>query len=201
MKNKTLVLIVICIAINIALGQVVSMLKLPIFLDSIGTLLAALLMGPWVGMLTGMCTNLIWGIFSGPIAAAFTPVAMVIGLSAGLLARNGMFRSLPRTVIAGIVVTVCVTLVATPIRTYLFGGVTGSGADLLVAYLSAVGTKLLQSVAWTVIGTNLIDKVVSCLIAWVLVLRLPERIKSQFPASAVVIAGKPAKANTSGAVS
>ena len=62
MRNKTLVLVAVCIAVNIALGQVVSTLKLPVFMDSIGTMLAALLMGPWVGMSTGLCTNLIWGL-------------------------------------------------------------------------------------------------------------------------------------------
>ena len=64
MRNKTLVLVAVCIAVNIALGQVVSTLKLPVFMDSIGTMLAALLMGPWVGMSTGLCTNLIWGLIS-----------------------------------------------------------------------------------------------------------------------------------------
>ena len=80
MRNKTLVLVAVCIAVNIALGQVVSTLKLPVFLDSIGTMLAVLLMGPWVGMSTGLCTNLIWGLISGPVAAAFAPVSMAIGL-------------------------------------------------------------------------------------------------------------------------
>ena len=181
MKNRTLVLMAICIAVNIGLGQVVSMLKLPIFLDSIGTLLAALLMGPWIGMLTGLFTNLIWGAITGPVAAAFAPVAMVVGLVAGLLNRRGMFRSLPLVILSGVVVTVCLTLVATPIRTYLFGGVTGTGTDFLVAYLNAVGTKLIQSVAWSVVGTNLIDKVVSCVVAWALVKQLPQRLKVQFP--------------------
>ena len=157
MKNKTLVLIAVCIAVNIALGQVVSTLKLPIFLDAIGTILAALLMGPWVGMFTGLCTNLIWGLASGPAAAAFAPVSMAIGLTVGFLGRHGLFRSLPLALVSGVLVTVVVTLVATPIRTYLFGGVTGSGADFLVAYLNAVGQKLLQSVAWAVVGTNLCD--------------------------------------------
>ena len=59
MKNRTLVLIALCIALNIGLGQAASTLKLPIFLDSIGTVLAALLMGPWVGMATGLVTNLL----------------------------------------------------------------------------------------------------------------------------------------------
>lgn len=181
MRNKTLVLVAVCIAVNIALGQVVSMLKLPVFFDTIGTILAALLMGPWVGMLTGLCTNLIWGLVSGPVAAAFAPVSMAIGLSAGFLGRRGLFRSLPLAVLSGVLVTVVVTLVATPIRTYLFGGVTGSGADFVVAYLNAVGQKLIQSVAWAVVGTNLIDKVLSCAIAWGIVKGLPRRMRAQFP--------------------
>ena len=83
--------------------------------------------------------------------------------------------------IAGVVITLFVTLVATPIRTYLFGGVTGSGADFFVAYLTAVGQKLLQSVALTVIWTNLVDKIVACLVAQAVVRQLPERIRSLFP--------------------
>lgn len=184
MKNKALVLTAICIAINMGLGQLASTIKLPIFLDSIGTILAALLMGPWVGMLTGLVTNVIWGLLTSPVAAAFAPVAMVIGLAAGILARSGMFRDIPRTILSGVIITVFVTIVATPIRTYLFGGVTGSGADFFVAYMNAVGSKLLQSVAITVIGANLADKVVSSLIAWFIVKRLPDRIKSQFPNAA-----------------
>lgn len=181
MKNKTLVLMAVCIAVNIGLGQIVSTLKLPVFLDSIGTLLAALLMGPWIGMMTGLFTNLIWGLFTGPVAAAFAPVAMVIGLVAGLLNRRYMFRSLPLVIVSGVVITICLTLVATPIRTYLFGGVTGSGTDFIVAYLNAVGKKLIEAVAWSVVSTNLVDKIVSCIIAWALVKQLPQRIKAQFP--------------------
>lgn len=181
MKNKTLMLAAICIAINMGLGQLASTVKLPIFLDSIGTILAAVLAGPWVGMLTGLATNVIWGVLTSPVAAAFAPVAMVIGLAAGFLARRGMFKSAPGAVLSGVVITIFVTLVATPIRTYLFGGVTGSGADFFVAYMNAVGAGLLKSVALTVIGSNLADKVVSCLIAWLIIKQLPEKVKSQFP--------------------
>jgi energy-coupling factor transport system substrate-specific component len=70
------------------------------------------------------------GLLTDPIAAAFAPVAMVIGLVAGWLARAGWFRTLPKVVVSGVIITLAVTLVAVPIRTTLFGGVTGSGADL-----------------------------------------------------------------------
>ena len=42
-STRTLVLIPIAIAINIAIGQLVYVLKLPIYLDSIGTVLVGAL--------------------------------------------------------------------------------------------------------------------------------------------------------------
>lgn len=181
LTTHMLVLISTCIAINMVLGQAASMIKLPIFLDSIGTFIAALLGGPWIAALTGLLTNLIWGLISSPVAAAFAPVAIVIGLSAGFLARAGMFNTWYKVVISGVIITICLTLVATPIRTYLFAGVTGSGADFIVAYIHATGEKLWQSVASTIILANLADKIITGLIAWQLVKHLPKRTKQQFP--------------------
>jgi energy-coupling factor transport system substrate-specific component len=177
---------VICIAINMVAGQAVSMLKLPIFLDSIGTVLCAILAGPWMAIATGLLTNLLWGLLTGPIAAAFAPVAMMIGLSAGLLARAGWFNNLPKVVVSSVVITLALTLVAIPIRSYLFGGATGSGADFVVAYLHAMGSDLQESVAVTVLGTNLLDKLLTVLIAWGLVRRLPQRTLRHFPQMAAV---------------
>ncbi|EMA3639694.1 ECF transporter S component [Providencia stuartii] len=181
LSSRTLALIVFSIAINMLVGQISSSIKLPIFLDSIGTIICALLAGPWIAALTGLLTNLLWGLLSGPIAAAFAPVAMMIGLSAGLLAHAGFFRTLPRVIFSGIVITLALMLVAVPIRTYLFAGTTGSGADFFVAYFHAVGENLLESVAITVLGANIADKIVSVLIAWLLVRRLPLRAQQNFP--------------------
>ena len=185
-STRTLTLMSAGIAINMVLGQLASMLKLPVFLDSIGTLLVALPAGPLAAMTTGLVTNLIWGLITSPVAAAFAPVAAVIGLVAGVLARMGGFRSLPRVLLSSLVITLAVVLVATPIRAYLFGGATGSGADFVVAYFNAIGSKLLESVAITVLGVNLADKVISALIAWLIVRGLAERTRSQFPLAAAV---------------
>lgn len=185
-SSRTLTLIVFSIAINMVVGQLSSMLKLPIFLDSIGTIICALLAGPWAALTTGLLTNLLWGLLSGPIAAAFAPVAMMIGLSAGLLARAGGFRTLPRVFLSGVVITFALMIVAVPIRTYLFGGTTGSGADFFVAYFHAVGDNLLESVAITVLGANIADKIISALVAWLLVRQLPERVQRNYPNMAKV---------------
>jgi energy-coupling factor transport system substrate-specific component len=177
----TLVLIAVAIVLNIAVGQLVSLLKLPIFLDSIGTILVGVLAGPWAGGLAGLLTNLIWGVISSPVAAAFAPVAMVIGITAGLCARYGLFKTWWLAILSGIIITVFNAVSAVPIRLYMFGGITGSGADFVTAYMLALGKDLFGSVVITVFTSNLLDKVVTALIVWGVVKALPGRTTARFP--------------------
>lgn len=93
--TRTLVLIPIAIAINIAIGQIVYLLKLPIYLDSIGTVLVGAIAGPWAGALTGALSNLLWGVLpvvTNTFAVPFFYVALVIGLLAGYFGRLGVFE-------------------------------------------------------------------------------------------------------------
>jgi hypothetical protein len=97
MSTSVLALMPVAIAINIAVGSIVSLLKLPIYLDSIGTVLVGALAGPWAGALTGILANLIWSLLpvpggAGPVNAFFAPVAGVIGLMAGFWAARGVFQ-------------------------------------------------------------------------------------------------------------
>lgn len=99
--TRTIVLIPVAIAINIILGQAVSAaLKIPIYFDSIGTILVGALAGPVAGALTGFLANTLWTYvvpppFHSDFAAPFAIVAAVIGLLAGLFGRVGWLR--PRT--------------------------------------------------------------------------------------------------------
>jgi energy-coupling factor transport system substrate-specific component len=178
-STVTLALIAFAIVLNMAIGQLVSLLKLPIFLDSIGTILVGILAGPLAGGLTGLLTNLIWGLISSPVAAAFAPVAMAIGIVAGLCAQYGLFKTWWQVIIAGVIITIFNAIVAVPIRLYMFGGITGSGADFMTAYMLALGKDLFGSVVVTVFTSNLLDKVVTALLAWGIVKALPVRTVSR----------------------
>jgi hypothetical protein len=97
LTTATLTLMAVAIAINITVGSITVLLRLPIYLDSIGTVLVGALAGPWAGALTGILSNLIWSILpipggAGPTAAFFAPVAGVIGLMAGFWATRGVFQ-------------------------------------------------------------------------------------------------------------
>lgn len=183
----TLALIPVAIVLNIVVGQITSALKLPIFLDSIGTILVGILAGPWAGLVTGLLTNIIWGLITSPVAAAFAPVAGVIGLVAGLCAKYGLFSNWWKTIISGVLIGIAASIVAVPIRVYMFGGITGSGADFITGYLLATGRDLFGSVIITVLTSNVPDKVVTTLVSWGIIKALPQRFVVRFPHAEAVI--------------
>jgi energy-coupling factor transport system substrate-specific component len=115
--TRTLVLMPIAIAINIVLGQTIaSVLKIPIYLDSIGTVLVGVLAGPIPGLVTGLLSNVLWTYvlpppFHNDYAAPFAFVAAFIGFYSGLVAQWGLMRSRPnadwgRVALAAVVVLV-----------------------------------------------------------------------------------------------
>jgi energy-coupling factor transport system substrate-specific component len=180
LDTRTLILISAAVVINIVGGQTVHFLKIPLYLDSIGTVLVAMMAGPVAGALAGVVTNIIWGLLINPVALAFIPVALVTGLVAGWFARIGWFRTWWQALIAGALLAVPTSIVAVPIITFLFGGVTGGGPDFAAAYMMAVGTSLVKSVAFSNLGVNAIDKSLTALIAWVVTSRLPIRLTTSY---------------------
>jgi hypothetical protein len=122
-STRVIVLIPIAIAINIVLGYTVqTILKLPIYLDSIGTILVGVLAGPIAGALTGILSNLIWqyapGIGGGTIGP-FAITAGVIGLLAGIWGQLAVYKSRPASgrqlILAAIAAAVIVIVVVIPI--------------------------------------------------------------------------------------
>jgi energy-coupling factor transport system substrate-specific component len=98
-STRVIVLMPVAIAINIVLGYTVGyVLKLPIYLDSIGTILVGVLAGPLAGAATGILSNLIWQyapFVSAPNIGPFAIVAGVIGLLAGIWGYVCVYRRRP----------------------------------------------------------------------------------------------------------
>jgi len=264
--TRTIVLIPIAMAINIVLGQTVaSVLKVPIYMDSIGTILVGVLAGPIPGLVTGILTNLVWTYvipspFHSDFAAPFAVVAAWIGLFSGLAAQWGFFRSRPNAswgkiagaallvilvlggigyygflpfytdgtftffgdtsgaapvfvlfgyliaigiiaaivglivllvvrrdigvayvAIAGLICGIVSAIISAPIAAVVFGGVTGSGTDLLVAAFQQAGADLQTAVLQQGLISDPIDKTLTFFIVFVLLQTLSRRVVARFP--------------------
>ncbi len=177
----SITLIAVGIALNLALGTVVLRLGLPLYLDSIGTVLVGALVGPWAGAATGFLSNLVWtltGLY--PQAFAWAGVAAIIGVLAGVFARSGWLNSIGKAALAGLITGVVSAVLSAPIATYVFGGVVGAGTDALVAAFRAAGLDALMSNVAQGTFSDPLDKLVSFVIVWSLLLALPAREKARF---------------------
>ena len=268
--TRTIVLMPIAIAINIILGQTVAAaLKVPVYLDSIGTILVGVLAGPIAGAITGGLTNLLWTYvlpapFHSDYAAPFFIVAVEIGLLAGIFGRFGFFRSRPNTptnrlaigalavvaivavigiygfipfysdgavtffaptaegstgpdplfvilgwlialllvasvvgllaylfirrdlgaayvFVAGLGCGIISAIISAPISAIVFGGVTGSGTDLLVAAFQQAGDDLGTAVLKQGLLSDPIDKTVTFFVVFALLGALSRRFVARFP--------------------
>lgn len=183
----TLVMIPVAVAINVAVGQLVILLKLPLYLDSIGTVLVGLLAGPWAGAVTGIISNLIWsitGLF--PQAWAWAHVAAVIGLLAGFFGRF-IKRNYVWWLAGGLLTGVVAAVLSAPVSAALFGGVTGTGQDFLVGLFRATGASIVEATLGQGIVSDPLDKLISFLLVFLVVLGLPKRFLLRFPRSENVV--------------
>ena len=180
-NTLTLVLIPVAIALNIAIGQLVITLKLPLYLDSIGTILVGVLVGPWAGAITGFLANVVWtlsGLF--PQAIAWAGVAAISGALAGVFGRSGWAAVWWKAVLAGLITGAVAAILSAPIAAYVFGGVTGTGTDAVVAMFRSAGLDALGANLGQGVVSEPLDKIVSYLVVWAVMLGLPARFKARF---------------------
>ncbi len=180
-STVTLVLIPVAIAINIVIGQIVVLLRLPVYLDSIGTMLVAAVAGPWAGALTGTLSNIIWGLAIDPNALPWFPVALAIGLVTGLCALAGLFNTWWKVIITGFLVALTAAIVSTPIAVYLYGGITASGSSFITAYLLQTGRDLIPAVLSSNFLVEPVDKITTALLAFAIIGGLSQRYLARFP--------------------
>ena len=170
-------LIPVCVALNIVGGYIASALRLPVYLDMIGTAISAIVLGPWWGALVGVLTNGGSALISGPVSLPFALVNVVGALLWGYGVRSWKLgRTIPRFFLLNVIVAVACTIVAAPIIVLVFGGATGNGADALTGTFLAVGQNLVGSVFSSNILTSLADKIIGGFVALAIIEALPKSL-------------------------
>ncbi|GAA1633507.1 hypothetical protein GCM10009700_20880 [Brevibacterium sanguinis] len=180
--RSIIALIPVAIALNIVIGQVVGTLTpIPLYLDSIGTVMIGVLAGPAAGAFTGIISNLIWGVTLNPSVIAFTTGAAFIGAAAGWAARLGAFRTPWFAVLAGALAGIPAAALGAPVAAYVFGGGLGAGTGGIVAILQAAGQEMLAATLAQSIVSDIIDKALIFGLAYLVLRTLPRRILDRYP--------------------
>jgi energy-coupling factor transport system substrate-specific component len=176
--NYVVALVPAAVALNIVGNYINDTLRLPTFLDMIGTAVVAITIGPWWGALAGALTNTITGFISSPISLPFAACNVIGALVWGYGVRWGMAKTLPRYFILACVTALFVTLMAVPIYVFVFGGATGHFSDMMTAAFVGMGQNLVVSVFSSNIIVSLADKIIASFVALAILEALPPMLTS-----------------------
>ncbi len=170
----------ICVVLNLAGGMAATFLKLPVYLDAVGTIFSAVMLGPAAGMLTGILTGIVNAVTFDPISIYFIPTQLIVGFMTGWLIKYSWFKdkkwSLKKVwqlTWSVLLITAAGSCMSSIIVAFVFSGVTTSGSSLIVALLKTSGVELLRAVFSVQILTDLLDKALSFLFIAIVIRNLP----------------------------
>lgn len=139
LTTASLVLIPAAIGINYVAKLFASMLKLPLWLGTLGTCISACLAGPVVGGIAGFLTNIVYGLTIDPISTVYSITAAAIGVSVGIAARLKYMSKWHHIFITSLIVAAIAIIISTPLNMIYWGGTTGNvWGD---AVFAAMGSK------------------------------------------------------------
>ncbi len=159
-----------CVAVNYA-GKLFALnLRLPIWLDALGTVLAAYVLGPVCGAMVGVTVNLIYAAMHSWDYVIYACVSAMVGVTVGLCAKKGYLKSLFGALSVSFLVTVLSVLISVPLNYRFFGGYTHNiWGDGVINAMKKIGFNNLISCCMGEFYLDFLDKVVTVLILYLLI--------------------------------
>lgn len=177
LSTASLVLIPAAVGINYIGKLFAGALKLPLWLDSIGTILAACLAGPIVGALCGAINNIIYGFTLDPVSFIYAISSIGIGVAAGILAYKGKIKGVVGAIVSGLIIALVSTLISSPINIGMYGGQTGNlWGDALFTWATASHLPIWLASGLDELVVDIPDKVAVTLIAFGIFKALPKKL-------------------------
>lgn len=180
-STAALVLIPVAVGINYIGKLFAGVLKLPLWLDAIGTVLASMLAGPVIGGLSGLINNIIYGLTMDPISFVYALTSVFIGLVAGIMAYKGWISSWGKAAVIGLAVGLTAVVISTPLNVAFWGGQTGNvWGDIVFGYVLQ-GTRSVWLASFLdELVVDLPDKLITVLVAYGIYRVLPNSLMNMY---------------------
>ena len=175
-----IVLIPACVGINFLGKYFASLLKLPLWLDSIGTCIGGVLGGPIIGGICGAVNNIVYTIVTGDnITLIYALTSFGIGVAAGIMARLGFMKTFPKALLTACVAGGVAVLISTPLNVIFWGGTTGNiWGDALFAATQAANLPVLLGSFLDELVVDVPDKLLTMILVYFIIKGLPKKLTS-----------------------
>jgi len=165
-------LLAIGVGLNVLGGLLVDVLKLPIYVDTAGTMLVAVVAGPWWGALTGLLSNALLALWI-PNDLWFGLANAAVGITVGYIVRARGFKDYLTPLLAGIAAGATAALVGAFVGTWVFGTTQGATLEVVSSGLAEVGGTVLTMSFAALLLTNIIDKLIAIYLVFYLTRAVP----------------------------
>ena len=180
LPTSSLVLIPIAVGINLLGNLIVSTLKLPIYLDLVGTTIAGAIGGGVTAVIVAILSSTFQGLFINPIYFPFMIVSIANALIIGFSAKKGLFSSFKKAIIPWLIIVVASTITASFVSIVVFGGITGAtGSSVLTAAFIGATQNIVKAVVSSTIIVEIADKAIAVFAAVVVLKKIPDRMLHQ----------------------
>lgn len=169
-------LIALAIVINIVGSYIALGLHLPVYLDSMGTIMTAILLGPFYGLFPGVLSALITGMTSDIYALYYMPVGIVLGVMTGFVFQKNKSNKL---FVKSFCISVPASLISACITANVFGGITSSGSTMLVQLLAKTPLGLTLSCLIVQFFTDYFDRLLSLWLVFSVIKKLPDSLTNK----------------------
>ncbi|MEI2763297.1 hypothetical protein [Methanothrix soehngenii] len=171
--------IVACLAANVAVGFVVRKIGLPIYLDTIGTVMATILLGWRWGIVTAAFSVILGSLLIWPQYFWYSITAVGIVISVEFAYWRSLFSSPLKTVWAGFLIAIVAAVLSAPV-TAIFEAATFSGNDVVTAFFRSMGNSLIGSILLSGFSSEPVDKVTTCLVVYYAIKGIPDYVLKRY---------------------
>ncbi|MCR5675957.1 MAG: HD domain-containing protein [Lachnospiraceae bacterium] len=168
--------VAIGVAVNCGLAYVVNRSGLPLLFDTAGTICVAALAGAFPGMLTGVLTNLLCGIFN-PYSVFYTLISVLIAMFCSWYVHRSHAEKKSGILLLALILGLFSGVAGMLFQWILIGGPQFESVAEAVRLLGLSGIGFFFGSVLINTANNLIDKLVMTILAFLVISLLPRRIK------------------------
>src|SRR5574344_1222707 len=169
--------------VNYGISQLVLLLKVPLYLDNIGSVITAALGGPLVGMTVGFLSNI--ASYTGdPNSLYFGILTVLIALTSAICSKNGLYKRWWGFIIAASLFMLIGGATGSLISWYLYGGqVGGTISEPFALYFLHKGFTPFWAQFTGDMVVDFADKTITTLALWAFLKFYPKRLFNLYPLS------------------
>ena len=187
MKKKKIFIVIfslqvlVCLFLNWAGDRIVSALNWPVWIDSVGTVLAAWIMGPWCGAVVGATSNLmLYMLYRAPWYYAL--ISIMVAIFVGIAARRKHLDTLLGSMTTGALLAVATAIASYPINLALNDGDMGNAwGNAVIGFLREAGIPVWIGLFAGELYVEILDKVIILVILY-LIIRVVRMIREKISA-------------------